>query len=104
MLPLSAPRADTMSDMSSVSLEMGPGSGEISAATLCSRMSIHSRDDGDTCSKHSYSEFGASSSSFEELDLEGERPLREPKLSPETEPLGAAKWYWEPSTPEKGEE
>ncbi|MXQ98700.1 hypothetical protein E5288_WYG003260 [Bos mutus] len=93
-----------MSDMSSVSLEMGLGSWVTSAATLCSRMSNHSRDDGDTCSKHSYSELGASSSSFEELDLEGERPLGDPKLSPETKPLGAAKWSWEPTTPEKGEE
>ncbi|XP_022354098.1 testis-expressed protein 264 isoform X2 [Lutra lutra] len=96
--------ADTMSDTSSVSLEVGPGSRETSAATLSPGVSSRGWDDGDTRSEHSYSESGASGSSFEELDLEGEGPLGEPRLSPEAEPLGTSKWPREPSTPEKGEE
>uniref|UniRef100_A0A673THN8 Testis expressed 264, ER-phagy receptor n=1 Tax=Suricata suricatta TaxID=37032 RepID=A0A673THN8_SURSU len=96
--------ADTMSDTSSVSLEVGPGSRETSAATLSPGVSSRGWDDGDTRSEHSYSESGTSGSSFEELDLEGEGPLGEPRLNPEAEPLGAAKWPREPSTPEKGEE
>ncbi|XP_072797476.1 testis-expressed protein 264 isoform X1 [Vicugna pacos] len=96
--------ADTMSDTSSVSLEVGPGSRETSAATLSPGVSSRGWDDGDTRSEHSYSESGASGSSFEELDLEGEGPMGEPRPSLEAEPLGAAKWLREPSTPEKGEE
>nr|XP_045718219.1 testis-expressed protein 264 isoform X2 [Mirounga angustirostris] len=96
--------ADTMSDTSSVSLEVGPGSRETSATTLSPGVSSRGWDDGDTRSEHSYSESGASGSSFEELDLEGEGPLGEPRLSLEAEPLGASKWPREPSTPEKGEE
>ncbi|CAD7690038.1 unnamed protein product [Nyctereutes procyonoides] len=84
--------ADTTSDASSVSLEVGPGSRETSAATLSPGESLRGWDDG------------ASGSSFEELNLEGEGPLGEPRLSPEVEPLGATKWPREPSTPEKGEE
>ncbi|XP_032503364.1 testis-expressed protein 264 isoform X2 [Phocoena sinus] len=95
---------DTMSDTSSVSLEVGPGSRETSAATLSPGVSSRGWDDGDTRSEHSYSESGASGSSFEELDLEGEGPLGEARVGPEAEPLGVAKWPWEPSTPEKGEE
>ncbi|XP_028334549.1 testis-expressed protein 264 isoform X2 [Physeter macrocephalus] len=95
---------DTMSDTSSVSLEVGPGSRETSAATLSPGVSSRGWDDGDTRSEHSYSESGASGSSFEELDLEGEGPLGEPRVGPEAEPLGVAKWPREPSTPEKGEE
>nr|XP_036850129.1 testis-expressed protein 264 isoform X2 [Manis javanica] len=96
--------ADSMSDTSSVSLEVGPGSRETSAATLSPGVSSRGWDDGDTRSEHSYSESGASGSSFEELDLEGDGPLGEPQLSPEAEPLGAAKWPREPSTPERDEE
>uniref|UniRef100_A0A2K6F017 Testis expressed 264, ER-phagy receptor n=1 Tax=Propithecus coquereli TaxID=379532 RepID=A0A2K6F017_PROCO len=96
--------ADTMSDTSSVSLEVSPGSRETSATTLSPGASSRRWDDGDTRSEHSYSESGASGSSFEELDLESEGPLGEPRLDPETEPLGATKWPWEPSTPEKGKE
>nr|KAF6335875.1 testis expressed 264, ER-phagy receptor [Pipistrellus kuhlii] len=96
--------ADTLSDGSSVSLEVGPGSRETSAATLSPGVSGRSWDDSDTRSEHSYSESGASGSSFEELDLEGEGPLGEPRLSPEAEPLGAPKWPRELSTPERGEE
>ncbi|XP_019486884.1 PREDICTED: testis-expressed sequence 264 protein isoform X1 [Hipposideros armiger] len=96
---------DTMSETSSVSLEVGPGSRETSAATLSPGVSSsRGWDDGDTRSEHSYSESGASGSSFEELDLEGEGPLGESRLSPEAEPVGAPKWPRELSTPEKGEE
>lgn len=83
---------------------MGPGSRETSAATLSPGVNSRGWDDSDTRSEHSYSESGASGSSFEELDLEGEGPLGEPRLSPEAEPLGAPKWPRELSTPEKGEE
>lgn len=94
-----------MSDTSSVSLEVGPGSRETSAATLSPGVSSgRGWDDGDNRSEHSYSESGASGSSFEELDLEGEGPLGEPRLSPEAELMGAPKWPRELSTPEKGEE
>nr|XP_024648294.1 helicase ARIP4 isoform X2 [Macaca nemestrina] len=96
--------ADTMSDTSSVSLEVSPGSRETSVATLSPGASSRGWDDGDTRSEHSYSESGASGSSFEELDLEGEGPLGESRLEPETEPLGTTKWPWEPSAPEKGKE
>ncbi|XP_036189316.1 testis-expressed protein 264 isoform X3 [Myotis myotis] len=96
--------ADTLSDASSVSLEVGPGSRETSAATLSAGVSSRSWDDSDTRSEHSYSESGASGSSFEELDLEGEGPLGDSRLSPEAEPLGAPKWPRVLSTPEKGEE
>nr|XP_035135519.2 testis-expressed protein 264-like [Callithrix jacchus] len=97
--------ADMMSDtMSSVSLEVSPGSRETSIATLSPGASSRGWDDGDTRSEHSYSESGASGSSFEELDLEGEGLLGEPQLDPETEPLGTTKWPWQPSTPEKGKE
>lgn len=88
-----------MSDTSSVSLEVGPGSRETSAATLSPGVSSRGWDDGDTRSEHSYSESGASGSSFEELDLEGEGPLGEARVGPEAEPLGVAKWPREPSIP-----
>ncbi|XP_004625310.1 testis-expressed protein 264 [Octodon degus] len=81
--------ADTMSDTSSVSLEVSPGSRETSATTLSPGASSRCWDDGDNRSEHSYSESGASGSSFEELDLEGEGPLGEPRLEPEATPLGA---------------
>ncbi|KAM6160008.1 testis-expressed protein 264 isoform 2-T4 [Erethizon dorsatum] len=81
--------ADTMSDTSSVSLEVSPGSRETSATTLSPGASSRGWDDGDNRSEHSYSESGASGSSFEELDLEGEGPLGEPRLEPEAKPLGA---------------
>lgn len=81
--------ADTMSDTSSVSLEVSPGSRETSATTLSPGASSRCWDDGDNRSEHSYSESGASGSSFEELDLEGEGPLAEPRLEPEAKPLGA---------------
>lgn len=92
--------ADT-SDTSSVSLEVRPGSRETSATTLSPGASNRGWDDGDNRSEHSYSESGASGSSFEELDLDGEGPLGEPRLSPEAKPLGPTR---ELSTPERGEE
>ncbi|XP_076985278.1 testis-expressed protein 264 isoform X2 [Tamandua tetradactyla] len=96
--------ADTMSDTSSISLEVGPGSRETSATTLSPGVSSRGWDDGDTRSEHSYSESGTSGSSFEELDLESEGSLGELRLGPEAEPLGATKWSREPTTPEQGEE
>ncbi|KAF6101362.1 testis expressed 264, ER-phagy receptor [Phyllostomus discolor] len=96
--------ADRTSEGSSVSLEVGPGSRETSAATLSPGVRSRGWDDSDNRSEHSYSESGASGSSFEELDLEGEGPLGEPRLSPEAEPPGTPKWARELSTPEKGEE
>ena len=92
--------ADT-SDTSSVSLEVRPGSRETSATTLSPGPSSRGWDDGANRSEHSYSESGASGSSFEELDLEGEGPLGEPRLSLEAKLLGATR---ELSTPERGEE
>ncbi|KAM4821604.1 testis-expressed protein 264 [Thomomys bottae] len=93
--------ADVMSDSSSQSLEASPGSREASATTLCPGASSRGWEDGDNRSEHSYTDSGASGSSFEEIDLEGEGPLGEPRLSPEVKPLGATR---QPSTPEKDEE
>lgn len=81
--------ADTMSDTSSISLEVRPSSREASATTLSPGASSRGWDDGDTRSEHSYSESGTSGSSFEELDLEVEGPLGEPRLDPEAKPVGA---------------
>lgn len=78
-----------MSDTSSVSLEVSPGSRETSATTLSPGAGGRGWDDSDNRSEHSYSESGASGSSFEELDLEGEGPVGEPRLEPEAKPLGA---------------
>ncbi|XP_036049248.1 testis-expressed protein 264 isoform X2 [Onychomys torridus] len=93
--------ADT-SDTGSVSPEVQPGSRETSATTLSPGPSSSGWDDGDEHSEpseHSYSESGASGSSFEELDLEGEGTL-EARLNPEAK-LGTPR---ELSTPERGEE
>ncbi|XP_020854716.1 testis-expressed protein 264 isoform X2 [Phascolarctos cinereus] len=97
--------ADTMSDTSSVSLDAGPGSRENSPATSTTSPGVAGRswDDADNRSERSYSESGASGSSFEELDLEGEGTSGDPRFSHEAEPLGP-KWAKEPSTPEKDEE
>lgn len=92
--------ADT-SDTSSVRLEVRPGSRETSATALSPGASSRGWDDGDNRSEHSYSESGASGSSFEELDLEGEGSLGEPRLSPEAKLLGPTR---ELSTPERDEE
>lgn len=87
--PMDGTGADTMSDTSSVSLEVRPSSREASATTLSPGASSRGWDDGDTRSEHSYSESGTSGSSFEELDLEVEGPLGEPQLDPEAKPVGA---------------
>lgn len=92
--------ADT-SDASSVSLEVRPGSRETSATPFSPGASNRAWDDGDNRSEHSYSESGASGSSFEELDMEGEGPLGEPRLNPEAKLLASPR---ELSTPERGEE
>ncbi|XP_053152676.1 testis-expressed protein 264 [Hemicordylus capensis] len=65
--------ADTLSETSSVSLEATTDSRETSVATsiLSPFTSVRGRDEVDNRSEHSYSESGASGSSFEELDLEG---------------------------------
>ncbi|XP_061473898.1 testis-expressed protein 264 isoform X2 [Rhineura floridana] len=65
--------ADTLSETSSISLEATTDSRETSVATsiLSPFTSGHGRDEADNRSEHSYSESGASGSSFEELDLEG---------------------------------
>ncbi|XP_072506562.1 testis-expressed protein 264 [Notamacropus eugenii] len=96
--------ADTLSDTSSVSLDAGPGSRENSAATSMSPgVAGRNWDDTDNRSEHSYSESGASGSSFEELDLEGEGASGDLRFSHEAEPPGP-KWAKDPSTPEKDEE
>lgn len=87
--PTDGTGADTMSDTSSVSLEVRPSSREASATTLSPGASSRGWDDGDTRSEHSYSESGTSGSSFEELDLEVEGPLGEARLDPEAKPVGA---------------
>nr|XP_060621798.1 testis-expressed protein 264 [Anolis sagrei ordinatus]XP_060621799.1 testis-expressed protein 264 [Anolis sagrei ordinatus]XP_060621800.1 testis-expressed protein 264 [Anolis sagrei ordinatus] len=65
--------ADTLSETSSISMEATTDSRETSVATsvLSPYMSGHGREEIDNRSEHSYSESGASGSSFEELDLEG---------------------------------
>nr|XP_008103292.1 PREDICTED: testis-expressed sequence 264 protein [Anolis carolinensis]XP_008103293.1 PREDICTED: testis-expressed sequence 264 protein [Anolis carolinensis] len=65
--------ADTLSETSSISMEATTDSRETSVATsvLSPYMSVHGREEVDNRSEHSYSESGASGSSFEELDLEG---------------------------------
>lgn len=64
--------ADTLSETSSISLEATTDSRETSVATsiLSPFTAGHGRDETDNRSEHSYSESGASGSSFEELDLE----------------------------------
>uniref|UniRef100_F6ZT46 RAD54 like 2 n=1 Tax=Callithrix jacchus TaxID=9483 RepID=F6ZT46_CALJA len=80
--------ADTMSDTSSVSLEVSPGSRETSVCHTVTGGEQPWLGYGDTRSRAQLQRSGASGSSFEELDLEGEGPLGEPQLDPETEPLG----------------
>uniref|UniRef100_A0ACB8EIB0 Uncharacterized protein n=1 Tax=Sphaerodactylus townsendi TaxID=933632 RepID=A0ACB8EIB0_9SAUR len=65
--------AESLSETSSVSLEITTDSRETSVATsiLSPFTPGRGRDEVDNRSEHSYSESGASGSSFEELDLEG---------------------------------
>ncbi|XP_053233474.1 testis-expressed protein 264 isoform X2 [Podarcis raffonei] len=106
--------ADTLSENSSVSLETTTNSRDTSVATsiLSPFTSGHSRDEVDNRSEHSYSESGASGSSFEELDLEGNGDgdgmagLSADLGSVEDQDTAKAKWTKEPIALEKerGEE
>ncbi|CAI5767079.1 Hypothetical predicted protein [Podarcis lilfordi] len=105
---------DTLSENSSVSLETTTNSRDTSVATsiLSPFTSGHSRDEVDNRSEHSYSESGASGSSFEELDLEGNGDgdgmagLSADLGSVEDQDTAKAKWTKEPIALEKerGEE
>ncbi|XP_069500140.1 testis-expressed protein 264 [Ambystoma mexicanum] len=106
--------ADTLSDSSSVSLEAPDDSREPSVATTMTTdtPTIRNREEPDNRSEHSYSESGASCSSFEELDLEasasdgpGGRPPPMTQLGYKLE-LDSSKWAKEPLLSEKirGEE
>ncbi|XP_015279507.1 PREDICTED: testis-expressed sequence 264 protein [Gekko japonicus] len=106
--------ADTLSDSSSVSLEITTDSRETSVATsiLSPFTPGRGRDEVDNRSEHSYSESGASGSSFEELDLEGNAEgdgmagLSADHGSAEDQDIPKAKWTKEPIAleKEKGEE
>uniref|UniRef100_A0A8B9T1G8 Testis expressed 264, ER-phagy receptor n=1 Tax=Anas platyrhynchos TaxID=8839 RepID=A0A8B9T1G8_ANAPL len=65
--------ADTMSEASTISIEATTDSRDTSVATsvLLPFPAGRGREEADNRSEHSYSESGASGSSFEELDLEG---------------------------------
>lgn len=103
-----------MSETSSVSLEATPDSRETSVASsvLSPFAPGRSRDEVDNRSEHSYSESGASGSSFEELDLEGNGDgdgvagLSPDLASAEDQDIPQAKWTKEPIVleKEKGEE
>lgn len=108
---LSIPGADTMSETSSISMEATTDSRDTSVATsiLLPFPASRGREEADNRSEHSYSESGASGSSFEELDLEvtgdGEGA---PGLLPNMGYVGnqevADKWTKEPIAAERGEE
>uniref|UniRef100_H0Z897 Testis expressed 264, ER-phagy receptor n=1 Tax=Taeniopygia guttata TaxID=59729 RepID=H0Z897_TAEGU len=101
---------DTMSETSSISVEATTDSRDTSVATsiLLPLPGSRGREEADTRSEHSYSESGASGSSFEELDLEaagdGEGA---PGLLPDAG-YGSQevtdKWTKEPTAAERGEE
>ncbi|NXT60562.1 TX264 protein, partial [Chaetops frenatus] len=102
---------DTMSETSSISMEATTDSRDTSVATsiLLPFPASRGREEADTRSEHSYSESGASGSSFEELDLEvagdGEGA---PGLLPDVGSMGnqevTDKWTKEPIAAERGEE
>lgn len=108
---LSIPGLDTMSETSSISVEATTDSRDTSVATsiLLPLAGSRGREEADTRSEHSYSESGASGSSFEELDLEvagdGEGA---PGLLPDGGYTGnqevTDKWTKEPIAAERGEE
>lgn len=110
-LSLSIPGADTMSETSSISMEATTDSRDTSVATsiLLPFPPSRGREEADNRSEHSYSESGASGSSFEELDLEvtvdGEGA---PGLLPDVGYAGnqevTDKWTKEPIAAERGEE
>uniref|UniRef100_A0A8C6NEQ1 Uncharacterized protein n=1 Tax=Melopsittacus undulatus TaxID=13146 RepID=A0A8C6NEQ1_MELUD len=103
--------ADTLSEASSVSIEATTDSRDTSVATsiLLPFPASRGREEADNRSEHSYSESGASGSSFEELDLEvtvdGEGA---PGLLPDAGYAGSQeatdKWTKEPIAAERGEE
>lgn len=103
-----------MSDNSSISVEATPDSRETSVASsvLSPFASARNRDEVDNRSEHSYSESGASGSSFEELELEGNgdgdgaASLSTELGSAEDQDTPKAKWTKEPIILEKerGEE
>ncbi|NXW93210.1 TX264 protein, partial [Alopecoenas beccarii] len=103
--------ADTMSETSSISMEATTDSRDTSVATsvLLPLPASRGREEADNRSEHSYSESGASGSSFEELDLEvtvdGEGA---PGLLPDVGYVGnqevTDKWTKEPVAAERGEE
>ncbi|NXR43738.1 TX264 protein, partial [Hippolais icterina] len=102
---------DTMSETSSISMEATTDSRDTSVATsiLLPFPASRGREEADNRSEHSYSESGASGSSFEELDLEvagdGEGA---PGLPPDAGYAGnqevTDKWTKEPIAAERGEE
>ncbi|XP_050168952.1 testis-expressed protein 264 isoform X1 [Myiozetetes cayanensis] len=102
---------DTMSEASSISMEATTDSRDTSVATsiLLPFPASRGREEADNRSEHSYSESGASGSSFEELDLEvtgdGEGA---PGLLPDVGYAGnqevSDKWTKEPIAAERGEE
>ncbi|KFM04501.1 Testis-expressed sequence 264 protein, partial [Aptenodytes forsteri] len=103
--------ADTMSETSSISMEATTDSRDTSVATsiLLPFPASRGREEVDNRSEHSYSESGASGSSFEELDLEvtGEGEGA-PGLLPDMGYAGnqevTDKWTKEPIAAERGEE
>ncbi|NWR18401.1 TX264 protein, partial [Emberiza fucata] len=99
---------DTMSETSSISVEATTDSRDTSVATsiLLPLAGSRGREEADTRSEHSYSESGASGSSFEELDLE---PAGDGEGAPGLLPdVGSQeltdKWTKEPIAAERGEE
>ncbi|NXY77501.1 TX264 protein, partial [Glareola pratincola] len=103
--------ADTMSETSSISMEATTDSRDTSVATsiLLPFPASRGREEADNRSEHSYSESGASGSSFEELDLEvtgdGEGApglLLDMGYAGNQEATG--KWTKEPIAAERGEE
>ncbi|XP_048813554.1 testis-expressed protein 264 [Lagopus muta] len=103
--------ADTMSEASSISIEATTDSRDTSVATsvLLPFPTSRGREEADNRSEHSYSESGASGSSFEELDLEaaadgeGSAGLLLTSGYGESQEL-TDKWTKEPIAAERGEE
>ncbi|NXP54708.1 TX264 protein, partial [Heliornis fulica] len=103
--------ADTVSETSSISMEATTDSRDTSVATsiLLPFPASRSREEADNRSEHSYSESGASGSSFEELDLEVTGDVEgAPGLLPYVGYTGnqevTIKWTKEPIAAERGEE
>ncbi|XP_037242213.1 testis-expressed protein 264 [Falco biarmicus] len=103
--------ADTMSETSSISMEATTDSRDTSVATsiLLPFPASRGREEADNRSEHSYSESGASGSSFEELDLEvtgdGEgAPGLLHDMGYAANPEVTDKWTKEPIAAERGEE